>query len=366
MAVGQSHPKRPAPARPATPGAGVRVALLAVLALLLVLVLVTRRDRVPARAGSARTMSARPHPAGSTNSASDGRGVEAPGAPPLAAESTARNSPSYDTPSLGSEDPAATHRRRERDWTEVPGGPPPRHQRTRRRPRAEGGAVAAGSAGQPAVVASEVGTQGAPPGAAPAGEPAGLARGERTPAVAAAPPPVPPEVVESPVATEYETFNETDAGEQKGLTGAGGTISFWLQPAWDGTSQDGASFVRIGDDRVRISKSDTYLRFEITNADGQPTALGMPIAGWNPGDWHQVVTTWDGRVISFFVDGRLVGQNAYEGQIELPRNPRLYVGTNAPGEPVAPGLVADVRVQNRPLTGDAVSRRFEESRPPQR
>ena len=366
MAVGQSHPKRPAPARPATPGAGVRVALLAVLALLLVLVLVTRRDRVPARAGSARATNAWSQPAGSTNSASDGRGVEAPGARPLAAESTARRPPPYDTPSLGSEDPAATHRRRRRDWTEVPGGPPPRHQRTRRRPRADGGAVAAGSAGQPAVVASEVGTQGAPPGAAPAGEPAGLARGERTPAVAAAPPPVPPEVVESPVATEYETFNETDAGEQKGLTGAGGTISFWLQPAWDGTSQDGASFVRIGDDRVRISKSDTYLRFEITNADGQPTALGMPIADWNPGDWHQVVTTWDGHVISFFVDGRQVGQNAYDGQIELPRNPRLYVGTNAPGEPVAPGLVADVRVQNRPLTGDAVSRRFEESRPPQR
>src|SRR5437016_1194947 len=187
---------RRAPAAPATPGAGVRVAVLALIALLLVLVLVTRRDRVPARAGSARTMSARPHPAGSTNSASDGRGVEAPGAPPLAAESTARNSPSYDTPSLGSEDPAATHRRRERDWTEVPGGPPPRHQRTRRRPRAEGGAVAAGSAGQPAVVASEVGTQGAP---------ARLAGGERTPAVAPAPPPVPPEVVESPVPTEYET-----------------------------------------------------------------------------------------------------------------------------------------------------------------
>jgi hypothetical protein len=169
-------------------------------------------------------------------------------------------------------------------------------------------------------------------------------------------------------AREYETTSETDAGRLKGVTGAGGTISLWLQPAWDAMSQDDASFVRIGDDRIRVYKSATHLRFEVTDANGQPIAVDMPFTDWNPGEWHHLLTTWDGRnaphVISFFVDGNIVGQSQYQGEIELPRKPKLYVGTNAPDQPVAPGLVADVKVHTRPLSLEAVSRWFEESRPP--
>src|SRR2546427_683231 len=144
---------------------------------------------------------------------------------------------------------------------------------------------------------------------------------------------------------------------------AGGTIVFWLQPAWDGESREDASFVRLGDDRMRIYKSDHYLRFEITDTEGHPTSLGMPITNWTPNDWHQVATTWDGHVISFFVDGALIGQNAYEGQIDLPRDPKLFVGTNGAEGSVAPGRLAGVQVGNQPLTADAVSRRFALSRP---
>ena len=160
----------------------------------------------------------------------------------------------------------------------------------------------------------------------------------------------------------YPTDAQVEVPDVK-ITGQAGTISFWLQPAWDGESREDASFVRLGDDRMRIYKSDHYLRFEITDTEGHPTSLGMPITNWTPNDWHQVATTWDGHVISFFVDGALIGQNAYEGQIDLPRDPKLFVGTNGADQAVAPGRLAGVQVGNQPLTADAVSRRFALSRP---
>ena len=83
----------------------------------------------------------------------------------------------------------------------------------------------------------------------------------------------------------------------------------------------------------------------------------MPIANWKEAEWHNIVTTWDGQVISFFADGKLLGQNAYTGHIELGRDAKLFVGGTEEGT-AAPGLVSDVRVRDQPLTLDDVARRF--------
>ncbi len=194
----------------------------------------------------------------------------------------------------------------------------------------------------PGVVAGEVGTTAQALGAAGQG-PAGQAAGR--PATVEAPPPPPQTAAANEGQPEYDTQTETDAGEVKG------------------ESRDDASLVRLGNDQMRIYKSDHYLRFEITDTEGHPTSLGMPITNWTSNDWHQVATTWDGHVISFFVDGALIGQNAYEGQIDLPRDPKLFVGTNGADQAVAPGRLAVVQVGNQPLTADAISRRFALSRP---
>jgi len=380
MATGRSHSKRRAPADSTRQRPGVLGALLVVLGILLVITLITRGDRAPVRRGSvsAPATDAGSHAAPATRAGPEARGTEgwAEEVPAPTAESDASQPAPYEGASPRSEDRGGMPRKRRTDSPDVaateaergtvPGGTtdgsPRRHrgQRWRADAASSGRVGTTASPGQPGVVAGEVGTQRETLGEAQRAGPGGA---DRTAAVEAPPPD--PLAFAKEAEKEYETLSETDAGEVKGLTGGGGTISFWLQPAWDGTSQEDASFVRIGDDRLRVYKSATYLRFDITDAQGQPTSLGMPIADWNAGDWHQVVTTWDGHVISFFIDGKLIGQNAYNGQIELPPDPKLLVGTNAPEQAVAPGLVAGVRVQNRPLTPDAVSRRFEGSKPPQ-
>ena len=309
-----------------------------------------------------------PSSAPATSPESDGDDVAANAAPDVGVgESDGSPTAPSDLPLLGGPPRsrnAVPERRRDvappdfphADLSRTPGGRPQRHVRMRRfrpdRVPADGAS--------PGVVAGEVGTTAQALGATGQG-PAGQAAGR--PATVEAPPPPPKTAAANEGQPEYDTQTETDAGEVKGLTPAGGTISFWLQPAWDGESREDASFVRLGDDRMRIYKSDHYLRFEITDTEGHPTSLGMPITNWTPNDWHQVATTWDGHVISFFVDGALIGQNAYEGQIDLPRDPKLFVGTNGADQAVAPGRLAGVQVGNQPLTADAVSRRFALSRP---
>ena len=173
-------------------------------------------------------------------------------------------------------------------------------------------------------------------------------------------------VFQSEPDTQYKTINQTEATELKDFTGVAGTISFWVQPAWDGASQDDAAFVTIGDN-IRVYKNVNYLRFEITDSNGQKASLGMPIDDWSAGDWHHVDTTWNAasHQLQLIVDGEVKSENVYDGSLKLPESTKLNVGTNEPpARPIAPGVVADVEVRNRSITPFLASRRFNAMQPP--
>jgi hypothetical protein len=60
----------------------------------------------------------------------------------------------------------------------------------------------------------------------------------------------------------------------------------------------------------------------------------------------------------------LVSQHAYDGQLELPPDAKLYLGTNEPPpRPIAAGVLTNVRVRAHPLSPYAVSRRFHATKP---
>ena len=189
-------------------------------------------------------------------------------------------------------------------------------------------------------------------------------RREREEAADAAGTVAPSTVYQSDKGTQYETINQTEPTELKDLSGEEGTVSFWVQPAWDGTSQDDAQFISIGDGQVRVYKNVNYLRFEITGADGTKASLGMPINDWNAGDWHQVAVTWDGRQLQLGVDGEVKSQNPYNTQLNFDK-PKLTVGTNEPSfRPIAPGALGGIVVRSRAMSGFALSRYYHSTRPP--
>src|SRR5437899_3125154 len=197
MSVGRSKPKRRAPAGASPHRPRVVAALVAVLGVLLVLLL-TWGNRAPERRGPVTGRATRDD------------------APPSA---TARS----DTFRLTPESPPG-------DSADRGDRPVPRRGGSRRRPSRDEGAPAGGgigsaSPGQPGAVAGEVGAEDEALGE---GQQEDSGSGQETEAVD-------PLAFANRPEKEYETGSETDAGKLKGLTGEGGTISFWLQPAWDGT-----------------------------------------------------------------------------------------------------------------------------------
>ena len=143
-----------------------------------------------------------------------------------------------------------------------------------------------------------------------------------------------------------------------------GTFSFWLNPVWDSTSQDDASFVTVADGKLRIVKNVTFLRFETVDANGNGDGVGFRISDWQPGEWHFITATWDAGVIALWVDGTMVGQK-YIAALDIPADSSVFVGSQFPaGRPIAPGMMSGFRFRGRPLNQGTIGHEFETTAPP--
>jgi hypothetical protein len=139
----------------------------------------------------------------------------------------------------------------------------------------------------------------------------------------------------------------------------GGSVSLWVQPAWERGNEDDATLVQLGD-RLRLAKDVHSLRLETADAGAEdsdgPASVAVPITEWNPGEWHHVAATWRGNVVSLYVDGDLVGRRMGRGRVDLPPDTELLVGSDlGESRPVAPGLIGRVDVRSRPLGDDEVA-----------
>ncbi len=159
--------------------------------------------------------------------------------------------------------------------------------------------------------------------------------------------------------TAYETQAQVEVPDVGKITGAAGTMSFWLQPGWQEGNQDDATLMNLGDGRLQIVKNVGFLRFEFVDDGGGTGGLGTSIADWREGESHQVTATWNGDQYALYVDGQLVSQTVHNGQVDLPSGAKLYIGSNFPeGRPVARGTIGSVDLHNRPLGPGEVAGNF--------
>src|SRR5262249_34883719 len=125
-------------------------------------------------------------------------------------------------------------------------------------------------------------------------------------------------------------------------------------------NQDDATLIRFGDGRVQLMKNVSFLRFEIEDQSGGNSGVGAPIGNWQPGEWHQVVATWDGGVIVLYGDGAQGMAAMQSWASDPPPGTRVSIGSAFPaGIPVAPGTVAGVTIRDRALTPADVLQRFQ-------
>jgi len=149
---------------------------------------------------------------------------------------------------------------------------------------------------------------------------------------------------------QYQTQAQVEVPDVGKITGAAGTMSFWLEPGWQEGNQDDATLMNLGDGRLQIIKNVGFLRFEFVDDGGNAGGIGSSIAEWREGEWHQVTAVWNGNQYSLYVDGQLVSQTVHDGRVDLPSDAKLYIGSSFPeGRPVARGTLGSVAVHNRPL-----------------
>src|SRR5205823_5218474 len=79
---------------------------------------------------------------------------------------------------------------------------------------------------------------------------------------------------------QYQTQAEVEVPDVGKITGAAGTMSFWLQPGWQEGNQDDATLMNLGDGRLQIVKNVGFLRFEFVDDAGGTGGLGTSIAEW--------------------------------------------------------------------------------------
>jgi hypothetical protein len=149
------------------------------------------------------------------------------------------------------------------------------------------------------------------------------------------------------------------------LKGEAGTISFRMDPDWGGDDGGDASLVQLRggtwENRLQIFKNGQFFRFLFTPDSGLETGVGIDISKWPANEPKYITTTWGEtptgeRVVSMYVNGALVGQAPYQGQLQINPGWDLRIGSDHPGAMAgARAVISDFKAYDRQLESDRIA-----------
>jgi hypothetical protein len=156
----------------------------------------------------------------------------------------------------------------------------------------------------------------------------------------------------------FDTGSQFAIPDAANLSGDAGSISFCMQPQWGGTEQSNADLVDLGntwENRIKLFKNGSMIRFLFWPNSGVEAGVGARIDSWQPGTWHPVTATYGPdpttgtNMVSLYVDGVMIGQSPYDGQLNVPQLP-LYIGANVPaGSAAAQSALMNFQAYDRAL-----------------
>ena len=114
-----------------------------------------------------------------------------------------------------------------------------------------------------------------------------------------------------------------------------------------------STFISKGDTQWALQiGSKNELEFFLYAASGNTgwATLTAPLPPNWEGQWHRVAGVFDGKALQLFVDGRLLGEKAFAGQVHSTAFP-VMIGSNAehPDRTVA-GIIREARIYGRALS----------------
>lgn len=159
------------------------------------------------------------------------------------------------------------------------------------------------------------------------------------------------------------------------VNGKEGSLAFWVKPQWAGSDDMDAYMVDLGTpnnwpNRMHIVKNGRYLRFMFFDNLGVESGVSYRIDSWQPGDSHHIAASWgeaadDGQHrLAFYVDGKEIGSQIYDGEFEVPTDRSLFVGNSYSNDQGTLGSITSFRVYSNPADPERVQTLYGDS-PPQ-
>lgn len=155
--------------------------------------------------------------------------------------------------------------------------------------------------------------------------------------------------------TEASQLAFPDGGN---LSGEAGTISFEIEPNWNGNDETNNSLVTLRSEhgwsnRIELVKNGRYLRFILADNVGREADISVPIDAWVPGEAHDVKAMWEAGKTALYIDDVKVGENTYNG-FDRPDAP-LYIGSDHRGSSYSGlnGTIRNFKAQNTSSLGSS-------------
>ncbi len=132
------------------------------------------------------------------------------------------------------------------------------------------------------------------------------------------------------------------------------TIAVWVKTNDSGNSQHNP-YVTKGDHSYAIKHHiSNSIEFFIYH-DRNWNLVNFPVGGSFNGVWHHLAGTYDGTNLKLYIDGKLEATAAYTGSIGS-SSFSVNIGRNAQTGQFYKGVIDDVRIYNRTLTGDEIAK----------
>jgi hypothetical protein len=130
------------------------------------------------------------------------------------------------------------------------------------------------------------------------------------------------------------------------------SITAWVNAdTWDGGNR---RIVQKGDNdnQYRLLEEGGVLKFDLFGVTNGTLTTALP----STGQWHQISATYDGAVMTIYIDGAVAAQQAAGGALATTSN-NLYIGSKGIGGTLGnhfQGVIDDVRVYNVALSPEYI------------
>jgi len=131
-----------------------------------------------------------------------------------------------------------------------------------------------------------------------------------------------------------------------------GSFAYWFQAPQSQVIN--ARFVSIGTtaNLIETFVDGTKVLTQYATPAGGTLSNAQAI---NDGAWHHVVTTWGSEGPRIYLDGAFVASNAFNATQALPASPVVRIGSYAGGGYFYSGIIDELRIYNRVLSGEEAS-----------